>query len=559
MSKPVNPGLSLHDWAPDGTTHWDYREWVLLMGAVAVRLDQCDPVGQPLTFRKLVAALEFSVANGLHTDSEVAHLVRDQVAREVVEQLTAYKDDEIPWPVARALLGDWVAEAVAAGAARDAKGAIVGMLRVFDWKELVKLKLGLVEEEIALDRAQLGDAINALLAEPGRTRLHPDELLKATGLDDLEQYSKDLVALEVSRLEEAASMRREDGVLLRGLVSIWGVKAVQGWETIPWIVIPAAWRDERDVVLGGADDEITPHDVDKWLRESADDNDDPISSLLDGVRILDHSPWERAVLQVPMVWVDEISVKWKLHAPPKWIRFMQLGRRDSLPAQRPWLDRTLVDRLRDGDWLLVDHILTEGNYAGGPVDQPPKMTYNWVFTSFALDRSDPWGPDGVVFLGHAMAFRGNPDVPDQVAVNQVPAGDLMPLAKLVRPEVLFYLSLLSAGDEHPVAVVPTRDLKPAPWKKPWLRRDRPYVILLDPSGVAQRRAEGGVPSGRRVRLHQTRGHWRRYQAERYTEERRAQRQWIRQAWAGAREWVTGGVTYRVMTKPDGTLGTGQGG
>lgn len=42
-----------------------------------------------------------------------------------------------------------------------------------------------------------------------------------------------------------------------------------------------------------------------------------------------------------------------------------------------------------------------------------------------------------------------------------------------------------------------------------------------------------------------RGHWRTYTHPRYSEERRAQRQWIDAHWVGEREAVHQGVRYKV--------------
>lgn len=83
-------------------------------------------------------------------------------------------------------------------------------------------------------------------------------------------------------------------------------------------------------------------------------------------------------------------------------------------------------------------------------------------------------------------------------------------------------------------------------KKPWLREDRPHIILLDPTKARQygHRIDRGGTHASPI-PHQRLGNWATLKHEKYGK-RRGEKIWRPPTWVGDKEWVFRGSRYRVL-------------
>lgn len=110
--------------------------------------------------------------------------------------------------------------------------------------------------------------------------------------------------------------------------------------------------------------------------------------------------------------------------------------------------------------------------------------------------------------------------------------------------VLAFFKEVSESDVYPVKMQGTQHRK-VHEKKPWTRRDLVTIQYLNQLPREKAPHKGGTHAS--PRLHQRRGTWRRLTNPRFKNHPKyGDKIWVKPCWAGEREAVINGVTYKVL-------------
>lgn len=359
---------------------------------------------------------------------------------------------------------------------------------------------------------------------------------------------------------------REDSRLIMLLARQFGLKTALSWQQAPHLEVPAQWRTESTrLMIPAALKGVDPNTEEGVLRvlshfPAEGDPEFPreMAEVKEGMATLEQSVWEDFCMVIPKGHLGQRASGWR------WSRLRLMKEASRLPGS-PWIPASQWDPLADeeGSWLLLETLIVDQRRlrlgSGELVKlglEVPRMH------SIAIDRNRPWDAAGVKRLGGmseadwryltqeelVMVDRREDGGPDLATMSKAQA-------RILVFEHLTLLWQLIFGEAHPVEVVP-EPRPPRPGEqyrnrvRPWLREDLPRVVMIEPVQEEEGTRVAASESGRKVRGHHRRGHWRELRAERFHRKRRL---WVRPAWVGPREWRVPGQIYRVVTDQEGRI------
>lgn len=346
---------------------------------------------------------------------------------------------------------------------------------------------------------------------------------------------------------------RGDEPLIRHVAETHTLQAAQAWQRLPYILLPE----------NGFGQYLAQH-----TRE-----------LQEAMPLVEHLPWDDALYDLlyhRTAFLDDTigaspvlsQAFGKVDRGHCWLRIssgQRYLRRQAVTS--PWLTgpRDLLEfAAPDPDtWLAVEvwesEVLRPDGTRGFPsypdVTLVPVAT-PWDYGSWAhlytnpLCRVDRAYGAGFCNLARCPFPSGHPKqvpcVGSEVVMSAGGSLALLALAYLVACDQ-YLVEVTPAAAAHPPTPKEQRQEKIAE-QKPWLRRDLPHYILIDPQQAAEYRQSGTGEKGTHAAPlpHGRRGHWRTLRHERYhVPPGEVRRVFVKPTWIGALEWQSSGQRYRV--------------